>query len=101
MNKSLLLTQFLLFNILFGDVYSDRFLVYIENSIQDFQIHDSTARTNLEELNLYLDKINAKEIFRWLPNARPTDRDGDIYLNRYFVIYLASINTDIYDFEGY
>ena len=97
MNKSLSITQFLLFNILFGDVYSDRFLVYIANAITDFKIYKSTGRTNLDELNDEMDKIGAISISQWLPNARPTDRDGDIYLNRYFVIYLASINTDIYN----
>ena len=97
MNKSFLITQFLILNILFGDVYSDRFLVYIANSIKDIKIYKSTGRTNLDELNDEMDKIGAISISQWLPNARPTDRDGDIYLNRYFVIYLASINTDIYD----
>ena len=96
MKKSLLITQFLLFNILFGDVYSDRFLVYIANSITDFKIYRSNGRTNLDELNDEMDKIGAISISQWLPNARPTDRDGDIYLNRYFVIHLESINTDIY-----
>ena len=96
MNKSFLITQFLILNILFGDVYSDRFLVYIANSITDFKIYRSNGRTNLNELNDEMDKIGAISISQWLPNARPTDRDGDIYLNRYFVIHLESINTDIY-----
>ena len=51
MKKSLLITQFLLFNILIGDVYSDRFLVYIANSITDFKIYRSKGPTNLNELN--------------------------------------------------
>ena len=79
---------------LFADVYNDRFLVYIDNSVENFEINEMTGRTNLEELNDEMDKIGAISISQWLPNARPTDRDGDIYLNRYFVIYLASINTD-------
>ena len=82
MNKSLLITQFLLFNILFGDVYSDRFLVYIANAITDIKIYKSTGRTNLDELNDEMDKIGAVSISRWVPNARPTHRDRDIYLNR-------------------
>ena len=97
MNKSLLIKQFLLFNMLFADVYNDRFLVYIDNSVENFKINEMTGRTNLEELNDEMDKIGAITITQWLPYARPTDRDGDIYLNRYYVIQFKSSRLDIDD----
>ena len=39
--------------------------------------------SNNDELNKFLIDDKANKIEQWLPNARPTDRDGDIYLNRY------------------
>ena len=80
---------------IYGDIYSDRMLVYIDNSITNFQVDENTGRTNLEELNQKLDDLDAEKIRQWLPNARPTDRDGDIYLNRYYVIELSSSRIDI------
>ena len=82
---------------LFADVYNDRFLVYIDNSVENFKINEMTGRTNLEELNDEMDKIGAITIIQWLPYARPTDRDGDIYLNRYYVIQFKSSRLDIDD----
>ena len=37
-----------------------------------------------------MDLNGANKIERWLPNALPVDRDGDIYLNRYYMIYFFS-----------
>ena len=32
----------------------------------------------------------ANKIDYWLPNARPTDRDGDVYLNRFYIFILMN-----------
>ena len=80
---------------IYGDIYSDRILIYIDNSISNFQVYENTGRTNLKELNQKLGDLAVDKIWQWLPNARPTDRDGDIYLNRYYVIKLSSPRTDI------
>jgi hypothetical protein len=95
MKKTIFLFNLFVISAIYGDIYSDRMLVYIDNSITNFQVHENTGRTNLEELNQKLDDLDAEKIRQWLPNARPTDRDGDIYLNRYYVIELSSPRTDI------
>ena len=95
MKKIIFLFNLFIISAIYGDIYSDRILVYIDNSISSFQIHENTGRTNLEELNQKLDDLAVDEIRQWLPYARPTDRDGDIYLNRYYVIELSSPRTNI------
>ena len=95
--KKLLLLQISILQILSADIYNDRILIYIDNSIRDFQIDENSGKVNLEDLNNEMVKIGAVEIFQWLPNARPTDRDGEIYLNRYFIIMLGSNRSNIYD----
>ena len=49
----------------------------------------------LKDLNELMDIIGATGITKWLPRARPTDRDGDTYLNRYYVIDLGYDRPDI------
>ena len=95
MKKIIFLFNLFAISAIYGDIYSDRMLVYIDNSVANFQVDENTGRTNLEELNQKLDDLDAEKIRQWLPNARPTDRDGDIYLNRYYVIELSSPRTDI------
>ena len=95
MKKIIFLFNLFVISAIYGDIYSDRMLVYIDNSVANFQVDENTGRTNLEELNQKLDDLDAEKIRQWLPNARPTDRDGDIYLNRYYVIELSSPRTDI------
>ena len=51
MKKIILLLNFFIISAIYGDIYSDRMLVYIENSIDNFQVDENTGRTNLEDLN--------------------------------------------------
>ena len=95
MKKILIIIQFILLHSLHAEIYQDRILVYIDNSIENFDLSEDLTRTNLKELNEMMDMVEAIEINIWLPNARPTDRDGDIYLNRYYVIELGSDRSDI------
>jgi len=78
-----------------GDSYTDRFLVYIDNSIEDFELNPSNGKTNHGEINQKLEDLNALNMHQWLSNARPTDRDGDIFLNRYYVVQFESSRTDL------
>ena len=86
MKKALLIIQFLIFQNIVGQTYNDRVLIYIENSVKNFEIIENSNKTNIDELNNELVNIGATKIRQWLPNARPTDRDGDTYLNRYYLI---------------
>jgi hypothetical protein len=95
MKKTFTILYFLLIGVLFSDNYSDRLLIYIDNSVQNFQIDETSGQTNIEEINKEMDKVDALSISKWLPYARPTDRDGDIYLNRYCVVMLSSSRSDI------
>lgn len=92
--KKYILPILLLTNMIFAEYYSDRFLVYIDNSESDF-ILDNDERTSNKQLNQKLDQHGALNIHQWLHNARPTDRDGDIYLNRYYVVQFSSSKNDL------
>ena len=87
--KKYILTFTVTINILFAEFYTDRFLVYINNSETNFMLNEEIGRTNHKELNQKLDEVSALNIHQWLFNARPTDRDGNIYLNRYYVVQFA------------
>ena len=95
MKKILIILQLTLLQSLYADIYEDRILVYVDNSIENFDLNEDLYRTNSKELNEMMDIVGAAGINIWLPNARPTDRDGDIYLNRYYVIELGSDRSDI------
>ena len=95
MKKVILIIQFLTFQNIVGQTYNDRVLIYIENSVKNFEIIENSNKTNVDELNDELENIGATKIRQWLPNARPTDRDGDTYLNRYYIIELGSDREDI------
>ena len=95
MKKILIIIQFILLHSLHAEIYQDRILVYIDNSIEDFDLNEGLFRTNLKDLNELMDIIGATGITKWLPRARPTDRDGDTYLNRYYVIDLGYDRPDI------
>jgi len=95
MKKLIFILPLYFFGTIRGDIYTDRILIYIDNSVSNFQVDENTGRTNLEELNQKLDDLAVDKIRQWLPYARPTDRDGDIYLNRYYVIELSSSRMDI------
>ena len=86
MIKNLLYTFFFL-NIAISEVYQDRLRVYIDNSIKNFQINKEDGLTNIQDLNKLLKNFEANKIQKWLPNALPSDRDGEIYLNRYYIVY--------------
>ena len=90
-------TLLFIFTILSGESFQDRLLIYIDNDIKDFTVSVDGKSTNLAELNKEMDNIEAIAIYQWLPNARPTDRDHNIYLNRYYVIQLSSSRMDIDD----
>ena len=60
MKKQFLPILFLLINIAFSDVYQDRFLIYIDNSVSDFSIDEITGRTNLSELTGREEESNRK-----------------------------------------
>ena len=81
---------FTFFGFAASEVYQDRLRVYVNNSIKSFQFNESDGLSNIEELNGLLIDFQAERVEKWLPNALPTDRDGEVYLNRYYIIYFGS-----------
>ena len=65
-----------------GQYYDDRVMLYIDNKITDFRISDDLKTTSLSGINNFLMNYDVSAITQWLPKARSTDRDGNIYLNR-------------------
>ena len=82
----------LLLGIVFGknNFSKNKILIYIENGINNFIIDRDSVSTNNEELNYLLEKTGTKRISKWLPRARPSDRDGSIYLGKYYLVEFIS-----------
>ena len=77
-----------LFCFTFADTgwHKDKIMIYIDNSTENLIINKSQTKTNKEDLNKLLVNESVKSISPWLSNARPSDRDGDIFLNRFYVV---------------
>ena len=87
----------LLINIIYSEsgYYDDRIMVYIDNKVTDFKLLEHDGTTNIFEINDLMHDMNVINIDQWLSNARKTDRDGEIYLDRYFVIQFDSSKNNI------
>ena len=55
-------------------------MIYIDNKITDFQVMDDQVTTSIPDINNLLKGQGVSAIAQWLPKARPTDRDGNIYI---------------------
>ena len=94
MSKKLFYASFIV-QILFSDTYKDRIKIYIENSYVDFQLDDAESLSNNNDLNNLMVLHGANKIDYWLSNALPIDRDGDVYLNRFYIIYFNDSNLNL------
>ena len=70
-------------------------MIYIDNKVTDFSIEDDQLTTSISEINNILKDQGVNSIAQWLPNARPTDRNGNIFLNRYYVVEFESVKNDM------
>jgi len=68
------------------EFFNDKIMIYIDNKITDFQVMDDQVTTSISGLNDLSKEEKVNSIQQWLPNARPNDRNGSIYLARYFVV---------------
>ena len=93
--RSKLIFFALLTQIVFSETYKDRIKIYISNSERNFKINKSRTSSNNEELNRFFLNQKVNKIEKWLPNARPEDRDGEIYLNRFYVAYIDSSSISL------
>ena len=98
MFKYLAKLTIVLCSLLLGDgIYEDRILIYIETSVTDFGLDSNIQFPNTtdQQINNILLKTDALKIRKWLPNARKSDRDGDIFLDRFFVVYFKNNRSDL------
>ena len=70
-------------------------MIYIDNKVTDFRIEDDQLTTSISEVNNTLKDQGVNSISQWLPNARPSDRNGNIFLNRYYVVEFESVKNDM------
>jgi len=73
--------------------YADKFLFSLDKD-QDILTADQleSLQTPYPELNKLIKKFNIIKIEPWLANAKASDHDGDVYLNR---IYRLTTKQDI------
>lgn len=96
MKKKSLLQYLLLLSFIFSETYNDRFLIYIDNSLTDFELNKAKELSNNIELNQFLTSNKVKKIEKWLPHANDKDQDGQIFLNRFYVLKLEK-KSDMLD----
>ena len=66
-------------------------MIYIENSSENLSLpKENTTKTSNKILNEKLLSENADQIYRWLPRARPNDKDHNIFLNRFYIITFSN-----------
>ena len=68
MKKIIFLVLFILSQYSYADIYKDKILIYIENSIENFELNED-GRTNLKELNDEMDRVDADRIDQWVVRA--------------------------------
>jgi len=80
-----------------GVYHADRFRVYFKNDLGRIEVlktRDGVV-TGFESFDQLLQEVGAPNVKQWLPAAADLDRDGDIYLNRFYEITLPDIHTNI------
>ena len=75
--------------------HDDRLMVYIDDSVIDLKISNDNGMTNISEINDLMRDVDAISIEQWLPNARPTDKNQYVSLDRYYVIQFGSSKSNI------
>ena len=88
---------FLVITLLNGreEFFNDKIMIYIDNKVKDFQVMDDQVTTSISGLNDLSKEEKVNSIQQWLPNARPNDRNADIYLARYFVVEFEDSKDDL------
>ena len=66
------------------------FLFCLKSTINPLQIErgENGVVVNNEELNIFMINNGVVDLEEWIPQATDMDRDGDVYLNRIYRVYL-------------
>ncbi len=93
-NKTLIFASFFSFLFSYAPYYDDKIMIYIDNRVHDFHIGKDSKTTSVPAINNILRNHSVKSIQKWLLNARPTDKNKNIDLNRYYVIEFKNPKND-------
>jgi hypothetical protein len=78
---------------LFPNISETTFLFCLKPSVEPLVISRSSSDqvlTDNNELNEFFVRNGVVDIEEWIPNATEQDRDGDIYLNRIYRVYISN-----------
>lgn len=80
-----------------GNYHQNQILIYIDNNYENLAIVNRTGHpeTGDQELDEFLATSGAVAIRRWLRTADESDHDGDIYLNRYYLVDFGTPRNSI------
>ena len=83
--------------ILSSDFSQSTFLFCLKSDIQPLSISKSNNKLSVNNAGIqnFIDNHNIEDIEPWLPGARETDHDGDIYLNRIYRVYIGENRSDV------
>jgi hypothetical protein len=83
--------------ILASDFSQSTFLFCLKSDIQPLSISKSNNKLSVDNSSIqnFIDNYSIENIEPWLPGARETDHDGDIYLNRIYRVYIGENRNDV------
>ena len=89
------------------EISEETFLFCLKSDVEPLQIsrQGDSFSVNNRELNNYFEKNGVLNIEKWIPQATEMDRDGDIYLNRIYRVYIdndrSNLTSLISDIENF
>jgi hypothetical protein len=83
--------------ILSSDFSESTFLFCLKHDIQPLTISKVSNKLLVDNSGIQdlIDNHDINNIEPWLPSARDTDHDGDIYLNRIYRVYIGENRSDL------
>lgn len=80
-----------------GVYHADRFRVYFKNDLGSIEVLETRggAITGFESFDQLLLEVGATNVKQWLPKATDFDRDGDIFLSRFYEVTLPDVRMNI------
>ena len=99
--KNMIATLSLLFGgfsvSLASEISKSTFLFCLNPDIENLAISESEESivVNNEVIQSFIDDNNIQKIEQWLPGAKETDKDGDVYLKKIYRAYIGENRSDI------
>ena len=79
-----------------NNAYNNKLLFCLKKDTPQLIINrqNDLITTGLDKLDNFIEKHDIQNIELWLPGATDNDRDGDIYLNKIYRIFLSEKNRE-------